>query len=58
LVFHAELRRDFAWRNLNLEFSGVLLGVLREDGRRGDLLCFPCAFGELHCNVNGVTCES
>jgi hypothetical protein len=38
---HADLRRDFNWGNLNLDFFGVLVEVPRGGGEEGgDLVVF------------------
>jgi hypothetical protein len=46
--FHAELRRDFFWRNLKLDFFEVLAVVPRRDTEEGGHLCaLLCVWGNL-----------
>jgi hypothetical protein len=52
--FYADLRREIDWRNLKLEFFGVLLvgpRKLTEEG--GQLVLLFCKFGEFNCVKRG-----
>jgi hypothetical protein len=61
--FHAELRRECVWGNLDLVFFGVLVGVPREGTEGGGTTVFYGVFGGTlnwgtRLNVNGMTYES
>jgi hypothetical protein len=50
LGVYADLRRDFKWGNLKLEFFGVLVEVPRETIEEGGQLWFlVCVLGEFKC---------
>jgi hypothetical protein len=55
LGFHADLRRELIWRNLDLVFFGILGWVPRESIEEGGHLCYSFVLlGELKCQLGVV----